>query len=347
MKQIFILVVFILSFTIKSQTFELKDKQLIKYYQLTNEAEDNIINNNLANAEDLYNKAFIEFNQPHAKDLYNSMVVSLKTNDVKTAYKRYQSLKCLGRDFDDNFFENNFKAFKKDTAFLCKNKIDFAYKNKLDSLVEIDQHYRNVSKGDYSTYQKELTKGDSITSINLFKLIQKKGFPNEYDLGLGSTNDMFYHQFYYIIWHQLATNSYSPQRVNFSKEIEKALNLGKIRPDIAAQLLDLNNGTSDYSYFKVMGFIKSDNTRDCCYVNYDFLPKNRTETSCERIQKVNKNRILLGLSSIEDEIQKKIFLTNNEGYVFTSITIESFQFQKEEDAEVFKKKLIKIDDITY
>ena len=64
---------------------------------------------------------------------------------------------------------------------------------------------------------------------------------NEYNIGISSDNETFFHNFYFIIWHQLASNNISSQKVNFSIEINKALNSGKIRPDIAGFLLDLRS----------------------------------------------------------------------------------------------------------
>ena len=339
MKKLLIIIFSILSFISKSQTIELKNKKLIKYYELINDAEKKIINNELINANHLYKEAFKEFTFPHAKDLHTSMKVALNINDSKFAYDNYQSLKCLG--------ENSVDIFKDDEKYnvkSCENKIDIKLKKNLDSLFNIDQYYRKLSKGNYSAFKKELTKSDSIASVNLLQLIQNKGFPNEYDIGLEMNSEVYFHDFYLIIWHQLASNLYSPQIVNFSNEINKALNAGKIRPDIAGFLLDLNNSTSDYSYFKIYQFISDNENADCCYVNKDFLYENRTEKSLSKIQDVNYKRKLLGLSSTEDEIRKSIFSLKNKEYIFSNNVIEGWNFTDPKDAEKFKSLMIKLND---
>ncbi|MDQ1857091.1 hypothetical protein [Chryseobacterium sp. WLY505] len=331
----------------QSQTLELRDKNLIRYYKLINDAENEIINNNMLKANNLYKEAFSEFKYPHAKDLQNSMTVALKTNDLETAYTHYQTLKCLGKKFNDHFIANNFRDSGKYKELPCQNTIDLNYRNSLDSLVNIDQYYRRLSRGNYQTYKNELTKNDSIASIKLLKLIKKKGFPNEYNIGLEMKNWVYFHDFYLIIWHQLASNLYSPQRVNFSDEIIKAVNEGKIRPDIAGFLLDLNNNTSNYSYFKISQFITNDGKIDCCYVNKDFLAENRTEVSLKKIREVNEKRKQIGLSSTEDEIRKSIFNLNNKDYVFSNNVIEGWNFNNSNDVEKFKKNLIKLDDTAH
>ena len=344
MKKILIFLFIIINLVAEAQDFELKDKHLLRYYELINQAENKIIINDMAEANNLYKEAFKEFKYPHAKDLQNSMKVALKVKDLETAYHDYQSLKCLGKEFSDDFAAKNFKNPEQYKAKACENKIDLQYKKTLDSLIVIDQYYRNLSGGNYQAYKKELTKGDSITSTRLLKLIQKKGFPNEYNIGLDSVTDTFYQKFYLIIWHQLATNLYSPQKVNFSNEIEKALNEGKIRPDIAGQLLDLNNGTSNYSFYKIYQFISNDGKLDCCYITEAILPEKRAEKVNIKIQEVNAKRKLLGLSTTEEEVRKNIFFLNNKDYILTNIALEGFNFKDPKDAEKFKKYLIKLDD---
>lgn len=347
MRSTLILLFAIVSSTISAQDFELKNQYLIKYYELANEAENKIISNDLEGANNLYKQAFKEFKYPHAKDLQNSMNVALKVKDFENAYYDYHSLKCLGKVFDASFLSENFKNIEKYKIKPCENKIDSQYKKTLDSLYELDQYYRKLSGGNYEAYKKELTKSDSIASTNLLKLIQKKGFPNEYNIGLTSADNMFYQKFYYIIWHQLANNHYSSQKVNFSKEILKALNDGKIRPDIAGQLFDLNNGTKDYSFFKIYQFTVNNEKTDCCYISEAILPEKRAAEVNTKIKEINRKRKLIGLTSTEEEAKKNIFFLSDKDYVFTSINIEGFQFKNNNDAELFKKYLIKLDDTNH
>jgi hypothetical protein len=334
----------LLSFFFNAQNFELKNSKLIKYYEIINQAERSIVNNNLDSANQKYKQAFAIFKEPHAKDLHNSMKVALKVNDAETAYNDYQSLKCLGQDFSNDFLKENFKSYKNDNALPCSKTIDLKYKKTLDSLFTIDQYYRKLSKGNYSAYKKELTTSDSITSINLLKLIQEKGFPNEYNIGLKMNSEVYFHDFYLIIWHQLASNLYSPQRVNFSNEIIKALNAGKIRPDIAAQLLDLNNSTRNYSYFRIYQVGTNYETMDCCYISKNLIPENRNDKVNSGIENINKNRKQIGLSTTEEEVRKSVFLLKNKDYVFSENILDGWTFKNPKDVEKFKSNMMKLDD---
>lgn len=344
MKSILVFLFVVVTFTIKAQDYKVKNHNLIKYYKLINAAENKIITNDLASANNLYKEAFKEFNYPHAKDLQNSMYVALRLKDWENAYYNYQSLKCLGKEFSVDFLSKiliNIERFK---IKPCENKIDLQYKKNLDSLFEIDQYYRKLSGGNYQAYKKELTRSDSIASTKLLKLIQKKGFPNEYNIGLMAADNMFYQKFYYIIWHQLANNHYSSQKVNFSKEIIKALNDGKIRPDIAGQLFDLNNGTKDYSFFKIYQFTVNNEKTDCCYISEAILPERRAAEVNVKIKEINRKRELIGLPTTEEEASKNIFFLNNKDYILSNIAIEGFNFRDSKEVEKFKKYLIKIND---
>lgn len=347
MKNILIFLFIVVNFITKAQDYTIKNQNLIKYYELINEAENKISINNLVGANNLYKEAFMEFKYAHAKDLQNSMNVALKVKDAENAYNSYQSLKCLGKEFSNDFLSKNFKNNELFVIKRCQNKIDLQYKKTLDSLYEIDQYYRKLSGGNYDTYKKELTNSDSITSTKLLKLIQKKGFPNEYNIGLGSADNMLYQKFYYIIWHQLANNRYSSQKVNFSAEIAKALNEGKIRPDIAGQLFDLNNGTKDYSFFKIYQFTVNNEKIDCCYISEAILSEKRAVEVSMKIKEINRKRKLIGLPTTEEEAHKNIFFLNNKDYILSNIAIEGFNFKDIKEVEEFKKYLIKVNDTSH
>ncbi|OBW42607.1 hypothetical protein AB670_01017 [Chryseobacterium sp. MOF25P] len=344
--------------SVSSQTFGLTNKKIIAYYETINMAENKIINNELDSASILYKKAFLNNEQPLGKDLYNSMIVSLKIKDKNHAFSQYRSLKCLEYPFDENFEAHNFPDLKKTKEIKCKTSFDIAYRKTLDSLFIIDQHYRKISGGDYAKYQKEINKNDSIVSTQLLKLIQTKGFPNEYNLGLKSADKNFFQNFYLIVWHQAANNIKKPQVVNFSEDIVKALNLGKITPDNAGFLLDLNNNTNNYSskHFDIMAFVnnpgdpkrphdnieKSLENEDCCYVHVWFLPEKREEKGGKLVMEIDKRRKNLGMCSLDDNLKKKIFNLNNKDYQFPQAQIVGMNFTKDTDKENLKKHFIKI-----
>ena len=341
-----------------SQNNLLANKKLSIYYEAINSAEDKITTNELDSADFYYQKAFKTFKEPHANDLYNHMKVLLNKKDYENAFKHYQTLDCMKYKFEENFLLSHFPNNEQYKKLKCKNKFDDNYRKELDSLFTIDQHYRKLSGGNYAKYKKEIKKNDSIASTRLLSLIQKKGFPNEYDLGLSSANLVFFQNFYFIIWHQLATNFYSPQVVNFSDEIIKALNKGKITPENAAFLLDLNNGTQNYSsmHFDIVQIFKNgDNPdqphdkaeemfekADCCYVHQWFYPEKRGEKGNALVKDIDKRRKSLGMSTLDRSLRKKVFLLENNEYKMGNANVIGINFQKDEDAENFKNNLIKI-----
>lgn len=355
----FIALVFLLVYiSFYCQNNELTNKKLISYYEAVNSAEDKIVANELDSADFYYQKAFKIFKEPHANDLYNHMKVLLNKKNYENAFKHYQSLDCMKYKFEENFLSYHFPNSEQYKKLKCKNKFDDHYRKELDSLFMIDQHYRKLSGGNYAKFKKEITKNDSIASTKLLSLIQKKEFPNEYDLGLSSANLVFFQNFYFIIWHQLATNLYSPQVVNFSDEIIKALNKGKITPENAAFLLDLNNGTQNYSsrHFDIVQIFKNEGNpdrphdkaeemlekADCCYVHQWFYPEKRGEKGNALVKDIDRRRKSIGMSTLDQSLRKKVFLLTNKEYKMGHANLIGMDFQNDEDAENLKKHFIKI-----
>lgn len=257
--------------------------------------------------------------------------------------------------FEDDFLEKN-KTLIKTKERKCNINFNLRLRKSLDSLFILDQKYRKLSGGNYEKYKKELTEGDSIASTNLLKLIKEYGFPNEYDLGLSSSNKMFFHQFYYIIWHQLAGNLYSSQKINFSEELLKALNKGKITPNNGAFLIDLNNGlTPKYTshIFSLHQFVKiNDNFNennqqlnqnmknvDCCYITSQILPEKRNDFVKSEIQKLDENRERIGLGTIEKDIKKNLFYLKNKEFIFSNIPIIGHAQSDQKEIDNWKKRL--------
>lgn len=330
------------------QDYRLSNEMLIQYYQHINKAERNIVENKPDSALVLFKKAFTINDQPHAKDLYNSMQVALKLSDKRFASKQYHLLKCMHYDFDEDFLKSNpnlLRANKKK----CKMKFNDQLRTELDSLIVLDQKYRRLSGGDYNKYKKEMTTGDSITSLRLSELIQQHGFPNEYDLSLKSADSGFFHDFYLIILHQLAGNHYSPQRVNFSEKLFKALNEGKITPGNATFLIDWNNDTHKYDMplFSVKGIVKSDgigwDKKGTEKVEYYYskvvYPENQNEKIKKSIEERNLNRKKMGMSSVAEMFKKSIFRMKNKTFIFPDSNGSSSVFSSDEDIENYKKRM--------
>ncbi len=354
MKNLFYMSLLFISVFSNAQIFELKNQQLRKYYELINTAENKIIDGQYKKAFHFYKKAFKINKEPNAKDLYNSLKVAQKIDEKAFVKKQYHKLKCLKFKYLDelkvaeNLKVNNAK---------CENTIDENYRKKLDSLVKIDQHCRKISKGDYDEYKREIGKSDSICPLNLLELIKEKGFPNEYNIGLASSNKSFFQGFYYVIWHQLKTQSTGKQQVDFYEEIIKALNQGKISPELSAFLFDLNTGINQFnSIMFIHQFVRSNGSStpiyeqvknktaifDCCYAYKMMFPKTRNETDKKRIQILDENRKKIGLYSIDDDIRKKFFYLKNREFMFPEARIQEHHFQKESDINLFKEDLQKI-----
>ncbi|RST27568.1 hypothetical protein [Chryseobacterium lacus] len=357
MKSLLFIFIF-LSIFFHSQSYEVKSQELVKYFDNIRLAENAILENQPHIAHSFYKKSFSINQRPFAKDLYNSMLNAKKLGIFEYAYDKYSALKCLQYPFTADFVKNNFPKKYGKRKEKCKNNLDITYKKQLDSLFELDQYYRKLAEGNLMNKKKEITESDSITSTTLLKLIEQKGFPSEYDIGLSSINSSLMQNFYLIIWHQMAMNHVSTQKVNFSQKLIEALNNGKILPEHASFLIDLNNGTSDFwlRHFTVFGFLTDNGTgesirdqifnetskKDCCYIHNYYKSETRDTEFEKTINKVNNNRKKLGLSSLEETVKFSVFSLDNNDYIFPQKMIEmSFVFT-EEQIKMQKAPLIKI-----
>lgn len=349
MKSIYLILATVVGFLCYAQKAELNNPMLKEYYKNIVSAENTITKGKLDSASYYYEKAFSLNKEPNAKDLYNSLQVAIKRKDKKTVKKHIQQLDCLNFDFEDGFQTANTQVLSRKK---CNRKFNTDLIKVLDSLFIIDQKYRRLSGGNYEKYRKEMTAGDSLTSTRLVQLIEKYGFPNEYDIGIGKSSKDFFHHFYYIIWHQLAGNLYSPQQVNFTKILNDALNAGKIIPEHAAFLIDLNNGgmpSYTFNAFLVhefelidssQGFKRNGSNIDCCYVSENFyFPEKRNENIIKIKERTNENRKKIGLEPIENIAKKTFFRLNNREFVFNETTIIGHGMTSEDDIKNYKERM--------
>lgn len=329
-----------------AQQFQLKNTQLKEYFTHIRKAENLLVNQHFDASLKSYKTSFSLFDKPFGKDIYNSMHLAMQLKDYKYAYKAYSQLECMDYPFAEKFLAEKFPKSYLNKKSKCVKTIDYAYKKELDSLFEMDQHYRRLANGDLNNKKEEITLSDSIASHRLLNLIKEKGFPNEHNIGLGSANGYFLQNFYLIIWHQLKNNSISKQHINFSIILEEALNQGKIIPEHAADLIDLNNGTSKYTipHFFVIS-IWTDNGRgesirdqvinktyieDCCYVHPYYYETNRPAVFQKSVDKVNADRKLLGLHPLDFATRRTHFSLKNKQYYLPQMSESSFIIGEEQ-----------------
>ncbi|MDO5655562.1 MAG: hypothetical protein Q4G27_05420 [Flavobacteriaceae bacterium] len=344
-----LILLFLLFRMVGSQSIELKDPNLIQYYQHIHQAEMAIVDNDLEKAHEHYEKAFGFFDEPHAKDLYNDMMVLIHSKKTDLAHEKYQRLNCMDYRFDKDFHNKHFGNQYNSRKTNCNFKIDLEYRMKLDSLHFLDQYYRLLSDGDYDKFAENIEKYDSIVSNELYKLFIKKGFPNEYNIGLSRSSTDFFNGFYIIIVHQLARNSLFPQQVDFSNEINNALNQGKLSPEFAGHLSDLVKGTENFNpiHFDIKEFAFEEEDFECCYVHEWFVPEKRGEKGNQFVEQINENRSKIGMSSIDDLLKKRLYNLRNTDYVFPYSGVVGSQSNDKKYIEFMKKHLIKINETNH
>jgi len=282
------------------------------YYLNVNRAESMIIKGQTDSAMIYYTAAFSGNKKPLFKDLYNAFIAAVEVGKNKEAlilYEKLRNLGCSEKDFPviskvTNFLKTNEQRIRLYKPRIIHNRKLIAALNKLFTK---DQSHRIL--GAYEKNRNEMRIDDSTNGIALMKLIEKYGFPNEYDIGIQS-NDLLSHQFYLIIWHQ-GTN----RQTNFTKVLLEAINKGKIEPYAAAFLIDKYYGDPVFSSEGIT-HIKYDAEKidSCCYV----LDFNKVSPNYRpRIDQYNQMRAKIGIESLEQTQHKIIFKYINQSvYLF-------------------------------
>jgi hypothetical protein len=264
------------------------------YYKSVNDAENFIIQNDFKTAIKHYNKAF-DFKEPFCKDTYNQAVCYAILNKSRKCLKNINILLKYGYPIDSILSNEKLKNIAQHNKFKEKPIYDFSFRKTMDSLLEKDQFFRRL---DRITYKDSIRKIDSTNVLKLLKLIDKKGFPSERNIGVYSNFD--YQPISIIIVHNSIIG------FNFSKIVLDAINNGDLDNRIGADLHNLSvanggdlygtftSGLVKYAFCKGRDIIKS--------TEFGFI---RIKT--ELVKNNNINRVLIGLDDIETNQKKLLF----------------------------------------
>ncbi len=230
----FSLAMFILINTTRSQV-NLPD-YLRQYYQYTDSAEMAIIDSSYAKASVYYVKAFEQNKKPFGIDIYNAGITEALQNKNKESYNYLEQVVAKGYGIDNIEQNDAFKTFitteygskLKTFAKDYKPSYNVRYREILDSLTEVDQFDRINS---YSGEKKKIKDSIDLRNVQyLEKLIQKYGFPSEFNVGL-KNNSFKLLPGYIVMLHSMQHGSmggFDKGYVDFKDYLNKALENGEI-----------------------------------------------------------------------------------------------------------------------
>lgn len=169
-------------------SFSQLSDSLRTYYSLTNKAELNIVENNLVQAINNYEKAFAFKKNPFEPDIYNYAVCNALLGKKKACYDKINYLVSLGYPLDSIVKKSHF-TFLKSKRFFKKlvlssehPKYDKKYRHFMDSILNVDQMFRKINNK--KEFDEIICVIDTMNAQALKKHFEEYGLPTEEKLGL-------------------------------------------------------------------------------------------------------------------------------------------------------------------
>jgi hypothetical protein len=268
-----------------------------KYYELINNAELKIIENDYSNAQKLYKEAF-KYKKYNGKDLYNAFLCSFYIHDTLNAKLYINKLAFYGLNYDYfiplksemKFYNIIFKEFNEN---FNAGEVKFKTSKVLtiDSLFQVDQLNRNSNN---SKFNRHII--DSISLISLINTIQKNEWPSFQSNGfwnIASNPRTENLPVYILYWHNRFVNN------NLDSLAIKALEKGYLRPDdfesiILGRKMFGENSFNYYDIFPTAWKIKTLTAQKIDYYN-----KNRDKYFLEDLSSFKKKYDYQSLYNIE------------------------------------------------
>lgn len=204
-------------------------------------------------------------------------------------------------------------------------QFDKKYKSKVDSLLYVDQMFRKINRNKLKETIKVV---DSLNVISMLNILNTEGLPSEKKIGFDyqPLNAIFMHNANY----SLEINN----RFDFSEYLYKGIYNGELDSRIVAHNIE---GMSSISYgFFGSGLVRyalclSEATDGYCK-KMEYSKKGFGKLSDDTIQKINTNRLEIGLEKIEDMRRKMLFQLKNHDFKLQSVTggVRTFVFSDRE-----------------
>jgi hypothetical protein len=311
-------------------------QKYIKYYELVNSAEKQIVSGNYNESLKLYESAFSIVSTPIAKDLYNYIVCCCILKQFKKTFNSIVSLAIKGIKidfYDGRIFEELKQSETWKTISLNYKKYEIQAKkslnnyliNKVDSINYFDQLYRRKSEK-YLKFNDSIRKYDSINLCSFKKIIIEFGVPDENILGLSSPRTMLS---YYAFVRHITGDRNQNYGIELLDTLKNAVLNGKFNPQFYAWCSDTRSKSNfKESSFGTTAFVKIDSA---------VYPVKKDSVT---IAKINSNRSKIGLDNFSDYCSKIIFSQTKTNFIFDNyFAVVQLNFSSEEQKNRYLNKI--------
>lgn len=335
--------VFVLALAIGPVGWAQHPNYLTVYQPYINEAELAIIDGNYLMAIEAYEKAFEGDRRGFMKDYFNAAVCATYSGNADKTY--FYLLKVASKGISLDFVKNEvaFMGIQRDSLWRDFELKYLEEKRKFDAHVDTslqDLLTRLMNRDAWFREKNAVTFADTIAVIDaenalvLEKVIEEKGFPGEDEIGCGENGmPVIQFPFYTLMRRQAGDN----QTVNFSNQLIKAAQQGKILPHFATHIMATLNA-NDVFFSRYLFKIVADDTpafQDKPFSNklnkwvYVAIDKEQEQT-------INELRLSNGMETLADYRKKILFSLNDHRFLFPYRSLAGMWYVTDpETAEIY------------
>ncbi len=302
-----------------------KEYDIPKYFELINQAELHICDNEFNAALNFYENAFKQIDKPFGKDVFNAALVGVKLNKKEVLEKNIQKIINNSNDlnFVKSFFVDKYITNNEWDNLLNQKQIEYneGFRKKIKEVLSRDQLFRPI----YEVYDDTINANRKINLRIIDEITDSiDGFPSHQELGY--TERLRTQNHYIVLHHTGQRRSYDKSVVDMEKVLYSAVHTGRFDPEYAIQYMryqnDLEKGVFEvYATEQYKHSLLPDSLNNKIWLPY---------LSDERKKSANSMRQKWLANSIDDIVKKTKFLsTNDDGFIFTSVN-KSTRYLKED-----------------
>jgi len=286
------------------------------YYPKINQAELAIVNGNYKEALEHYDAAFTSVNNlGFGKDYYNATICCDIIGESDLGFEYLE--KMIGKGVERIFFTSNvhhFENFHKEIRWVDimteyeirqyetfgKTKSNYIMGELGEILFKDNESREARSRGE----KIDILKQDEENIAKFLKIVESNGFPREEEIGMRNATDINNDYYSFLIIHHLRNRAIDREKVDLRPKIKDWIRSGRLYPDTGLDFLNLGNGllskgnSTTYGQIYLLTF-----SGDKSYYSINYTEEEK--------EKINFERSILGLSTIEEYQIKQIFQAEN------------------------------------
>ncbi len=299
-----------------------------KYFELINQAELSICEEQFKVAIEKYKLAFSKIEKPFGKDIFNAALASQLNNQKVERNKYLQEIINNSDDLDfvKSVFINKYISEKEWQNLVTKQKVSYnaVLRKEMKEINDRDQLFRPM----YETHDDTIEANRKINLNRIIKLSETSGLPSHIELGY--TNKLRGQQQDIVLYHTAQRRSREKTVMDLEEMLYQGVQEGRFDPETAILYLNFQND-SEKGIFEVYSTWQ---------YNHPLLPDSLNNKvwlpNLDEKQQLDANfiRKKWHANSLEDIAKKSNYLSNSKlPFIFTCVRTSIANLKEDMDKE--------------